>query len=73
MDAYVTAYFMGGLVFGAICGIILTLAVATAMWLYNGEETKNADKKERQRRIHQINRGRIHYNDGLDIEEWLYR
>lgn len=64
---------MGGLILGNIFGIIFTLALTTAYWLWNGKETKEADKRERQRRIHHINHGRIRYNDGLDIEEWLYK
>lgn len=71
METYVVNCFMGGLILGAVLGIIITLAVATAWWLWDEKQAVDADKRERQRRIHHINHGRIRYNDGLDIEDWL--
>ena len=56
---------------GFIAGVIVTLAFTTAHFLWVGEETMEADRLERKRLIRQINRGRIRYNDGLDIEDWL--
>lgn len=63
--------FLGGILVGFIAGVIVTLAFTTAHFLWVGEETKEADRLERKQRIRQISRGRIRYNDGLDIEDWL--
>ena len=62
---------IGGIIIGMVAGCILTLALTTAYWLWCGTETKQADRKEREKRIRQINRGHIKYYDGLDIEDWL--
>ena len=65
------SFFLGGILVGFIAGVIVTLAFTTAHFLWVGEETMEADRIERKRLIRQINRGRIRYNDGLDIEDWL--
>lgn len=63
--------FIGGIVVGFIAGIIITLSFTTAYFLWAGEDTRQIDRLERKRHIGQINKGRIRYNDGLDIEDWL--
>ena len=65
------SFFLGGIIVGFIAGVIITLAFTTAHFLWVSEETKEADRLERKKRIRQFNRGRIKYGDGLDIEEWL--
>lgn len=65
------SFFLGGILVGFIADVIVTLAFTTAHFLWFGKETKEADRLERKQRIRQINRGRIRYNDGLDIEDWL--
>lgn len=64
--------FIGGCLFGGIFVGIVVLALATAYWLYVRKDTGNSNEQQKPKHI-KDNKSGIRFNDGLDIDSWLYR
>lgn len=67
--------FIGGCIIGGVFVTIITLAFTTFYWLHSDKATYDIDEFEKEQKKEHIKKSfsGLKYNDGLDIDSWIYR